>query len=188
MAVADHTALVAARVTPAEQNAAWRDKAAGVGVSPYALLREAMARTRTWTAPARAIEHERTWQIPRIANNLNQLARWVYTHKTAADYLLGKRAAAGRPRKGVEFHRGDPHQVPAMARGMPEAPMTASVDVLIGLKTPFLEGSLVRSDPWGGWDGSAHPKPPRCHARHRKRWVAPVTAAPSHAPPPPHRP
>ena len=76
--------MVAARVTPAE-HAAWRDKAAAAGVSPSALLREAMARTRTWTAPARAIESERIRQIARIGNNLNQLARWVNTHKSAAE-------------------------------------------------------------------------------------------------------
>ena len=82
--MADRTALVAARVTPAE-HAAWRDKAAAAGVSPSALLREAMARTRTWTAPARAVEAERTRQIARIGNNLNQLARWANTHRTAAE-------------------------------------------------------------------------------------------------------
>ncbi len=76
--------MVAARVTPAER-AAWQEKAAAVGVSPSALLREAMARTRTWTAPARAVEGERIRQIARIGNNLNQLARWVNTHKTAAE-------------------------------------------------------------------------------------------------------
>ena len=47
--------------------------------------RQAMARTRTWTAPARAIERERTQQIARIGNNLNQLARWANTHKTATE-------------------------------------------------------------------------------------------------------
>ena len=76
--------MVAARVTPAE-HAAWREKAAEAGVSPSALLREAMARTRTWTASARAVERERTRQIARIGNNLNQLARWVNTHKTVAE-------------------------------------------------------------------------------------------------------
>ncbi len=68
--------MVAARVTTAE-HAAWRDKAAAAGLSPSALLREAMARTRTWTAPAMAVESERTRQIARIGNNLNQLARWA---------------------------------------------------------------------------------------------------------------
>ena len=71
------TVMVAARVTPAE-HAAWQDKAAA-GLSPSALLRQAMARTRTWTAPALAIERERSRQIARIGNNLNQLARWANT-------------------------------------------------------------------------------------------------------------
>ena len=83
--VAEHrTVMVAARVTPAE-HAAWREKAAAAGVSPSALLREAMARTRTWTASARAVERERTRQIARIGNNLNQLARWANTHALTAE-------------------------------------------------------------------------------------------------------
>ena len=76
--------IVAARVTPAE-HAAWQEKAAAAGMSPSALLREAMARTRTWTAPALAVESERIRQIARIGNNLNQLARWANTHRTAAE-------------------------------------------------------------------------------------------------------
>ena len=64
------TVIVAARVTPAE-HAAWQEKAAAAGMSPSALLREAMARTRTWTAPALAVESERIRQIARIGNNLN---------------------------------------------------------------------------------------------------------------------
>ncbi|MDE0527716.1 MAG: plasmid mobilization relaxosome protein MobC [Truepera sp.] len=42
-----------------------------------------MARTRTWTAPA--AEVERTRQIARIGNNLNQIARWANTHKAAVE-------------------------------------------------------------------------------------------------------
>ena len=76
--------MLAARVTPAE-HAAWREKAAAAGVSPSELLRRAMAQTRTWTAPARAIERERSRQIASIGNNLNQLARWANTHKTATE-------------------------------------------------------------------------------------------------------
>ncbi len=78
------TVMVAARVTPAE-HAAWRDKAAAAGVSPSELLRRAMAQTRTWTPPARAVERERTRQIARIGNNLNQLARWANTHASTAE-------------------------------------------------------------------------------------------------------
>ena len=84
MAEGHRTVMVAARVTPAE-HAAWREKAAAAGVSPSVLLREAMARTHTWTASARAVERERTRQIARIGNNLNQLVRWVNTHRTAAE-------------------------------------------------------------------------------------------------------
>ena len=78
------TVMIAARVTPAE-HAAWREKAAAAGVSPSELLRRAMSQTRTWTAPARAIERERTRQIARIGNNLNQLVRWAHRHRTAAE-------------------------------------------------------------------------------------------------------
>ncbi|MYB05925.1 MAG: MobC family plasmid mobilization relaxosome protein [Gemmatimonadetes bacterium] len=84
MAEGHRTVMVAARVTPAE-HAAWREKAAAAGVSPSVLLREAMARTHTWTAAARSVERERTRQIARIGNNLNQLVRWVNTHGTAAE-------------------------------------------------------------------------------------------------------
>ena len=62
--------MVATRVTPAE-HAAWQEKAAAAGVSPSALLREAMARTRTWTAPALARESERIRQIARIGSGLS---------------------------------------------------------------------------------------------------------------------
>ena len=44
-----------------------------------------MARTRTWTARAVAVERERTRQVARIGNNLNQIARWANTHAETAD-------------------------------------------------------------------------------------------------------
>ena len=53
---------------------------------------------RTWTAPALAIERERSRQIGRIGNNLNQLARW------AVNYLVGDRDS----RSGAPHHPGDP--------------------------------------------------------------------------------
>ena len=78
------TVMIAARVTRAE-HAAWKEKAAAAGVSPSALLRQAMTRTRAWTAPALAIERERTRQVARIGNNLNQLARWANTHASEVE-------------------------------------------------------------------------------------------------------
>ena len=68
----------------AAELAAWRAKAAAAGVPLSVLLRQAMARTRTWTAADAAIERERNRQVARIGNNLNQLARWANTHKSAA--------------------------------------------------------------------------------------------------------
>ena len=76
--------MVAVRVSPTE-SADWRAKAAAAGVPLSALIRRAMARTRTWTAPAAEIERERTRQVGRIGNNLNQIARWANTHKGAAE-------------------------------------------------------------------------------------------------------
>ncbi len=50
-----------------------------------ALIRRAMARTRTWTARAAEVERERTRQVSRIGNNLNQIARWANRHMGAAE-------------------------------------------------------------------------------------------------------
>ena len=44
-----------------------------------------MARTRTWTVAAAEVERDRTRQVARIGNNLNQIARWANTHATAID-------------------------------------------------------------------------------------------------------
>ena len=81
----DHrTAVVRARVPPAE-HADWLAKAAAAGVSPSRLLRQAMARTRTWTAAATEVERERTRQVARIGNNLNQIARWANSQAKPID-------------------------------------------------------------------------------------------------------
>ena len=76
--------LVAVRLTPVE-SADWRAKAKAAGVPLSALIRRAMARTRTWTARAAEVERERTRQVSRVGNNLNQIAKWANTHKGAAE-------------------------------------------------------------------------------------------------------
>ena len=78
------TVRVHARVSPAEL-ADWRAKAAAAGVPLSDLLRQAMGRTRTWTAAAADVERERTQQVARIGNNLNQLARWANCHASAVE-------------------------------------------------------------------------------------------------------
>ncbi|MXX36024.1 MAG: MobC family plasmid mobilization relaxosome protein [Gemmatimonadetes bacterium] len=76
--------LVAVRLTP-DESSDWRAKAKAAGVPLSALIRRAMARTRTWTVPAAEVERERTRQVSRIGNNLNQIARWANTHKGAVE-------------------------------------------------------------------------------------------------------
>lgn len=77
-------ALVQARVS-LEELSSWRAKASAAGVSVSSLLRQAMSRTRTWTASSASVERERTRELARIGNNLNQIARWANRHKSAAD-------------------------------------------------------------------------------------------------------
>jgi len=52
------TGQINVRVAPAEITA-WRAKAAAAGVPPSDLLRQAIARTRTWTAAAVEVERKR---------------------------------------------------------------------------------------------------------------------------------
>ena len=47
------------------------------------------------------------------------LARGTGAARDAADYLLGERDAAGKPRGGVEVLRGDPNEVAAVADTLP---------------------------------------------------------------------
>ena len=73
-----------ARVSP-EELAEWHAKAEAAGVTLSELVRQAMGRTRTWTAKSAAAEREKLRQVARIGNNLNQIARWANTYKQAAD-------------------------------------------------------------------------------------------------------
>jgi uncharacterized protein YukE len=63
----------------------WQRKAAAAGVSLSELLRQAMSRTRPWTAAACDVERERNRQIARIGRNLNQIARWANRYKGRAE-------------------------------------------------------------------------------------------------------
>ena len=110
------TVRVHARVSPAEL-ADWLAKSAAVGVPLSDLLRQAMARTRTWAAAAADVERERTRQVARIGNNLDQRARWANTHAAAAEavevianLVSFERSLLTVARVGGEVH--DAHYVP----------------------------------------------------------------------------
>ena len=65
----------------------WQEKAAYAGISLSTLIRQAMSRTRTWTAGDRTLIQEQTRQIIRIGNNLNQIAKWANTYKSTAEAI-----------------------------------------------------------------------------------------------------
>ena len=70
-----------------QEKLAWQEKAARAGISLSTLIREAMGRTRTWTAGDRSSIQEQTRQISRLGNNLNQIAKWANTYKGTAEAI-----------------------------------------------------------------------------------------------------
>jgi hypothetical protein len=78
------TNTVAVRLTD-EEKLDWDLKAHAAGLTISQLVREAMNRVRITNVGDRAIQIERTRQIAKIGNNLNQIARWINRYKTSAD-------------------------------------------------------------------------------------------------------
>ena len=75
---------VKVRATEAER-AEWHAKARSAGLTLSDLVRRSMGRVRTWTVAHAEVERERTREVARLGNNLNQIARWANTHKGAAE-------------------------------------------------------------------------------------------------------
>ena len=78
------TKPIAVRLTD-EEKLDWDLKAHAAGLSISELVRQAMNRVRISHIGDRALQIERTRQIAKIGNNLNQIARWVNRYKTTAD-------------------------------------------------------------------------------------------------------
>ena len=72
------------RASEAER-AEWHAKARSAGLTLSDLVRRSVGRTRTWTVAHAEVERERTQQMARVGNNLNQIARWANTHKGAIE-------------------------------------------------------------------------------------------------------
>jgi len=70
-----------------EEKKEWQKKAADSGISLSNLIRQSMGKTRTWTAPDRALISEQTRQVSSLGNNLNQIARWANTYKSSAEAI-----------------------------------------------------------------------------------------------------
>ena len=75
---------VKVRASEAER-AEWHAKARSAGLTLSDLVRRSVGRTRTWTVAHAEVERERTRQVARIGNNLNQIARWANTHRRAIE-------------------------------------------------------------------------------------------------------
>ena len=65
----------------------WRALAAAAGVSLSDLVRLSLGRVRPWSPGDRAAAAERTRQVARIGNNLNQVARRVNVAALAGERL-----------------------------------------------------------------------------------------------------
>ena len=72
------------RISPQEKEE-WYEKAARSGLTISQLIRLSIQRTNTWTVPNQTLIQEQTRQIPRIGNNLNQIAKWANTYKSTAE-------------------------------------------------------------------------------------------------------
>ncbi|MGH2412689.1 MAG: MobC family plasmid mobilization relaxosome protein [Microcystaceae cyanobacterium] len=70
-----------------QEKETWQEKAVRAGIPLSTLIREAMSKTRTWTAGDRSSIQEQTRQISRIGNNLNQIAKWANTYKSTAEAI-----------------------------------------------------------------------------------------------------
>ena len=71
--------------TTQTERARWRAKAEAAGLSLSALVRRALVRTQTWTVANTDVARRRNRELARIGVNLNQIARWANTHKSAAE-------------------------------------------------------------------------------------------------------
>ena len=101
------------RASEAER-AEWHAKARSAGLTLSDLVRRSVGRVRTWTVPHADVERERTRELARIGNNLNQIARWANTHKGAVEAVevIGHLIAIERALAAlapVEFPDRDAH-------------------------------------------------------------------------------
>ena len=76
------------RASEAER-AEWHAKARSAGLTLSDLVRRSVGRVRTWTVAHAEVERERTRELARLGNNLNQIARWANTDTSAIEAHRG---------------------------------------------------------------------------------------------------
>ncbi len=67
------------------EHLALKNKATIAGLSVSKLIRQVIQTTQSWTAEEKEIEVNKIQQLARIGNNLNQIARFCNTHKSATE-------------------------------------------------------------------------------------------------------
>lgn len=63
----------------------WHEKAKASGRTLSDLIREALERVRRWSPVDKESEKARLRALARIGSNLNQIAKWANTYKSAAE-------------------------------------------------------------------------------------------------------
>ena len=76
------TVWVKVRASEAER-AEWHAKARSAGLTLSDLVRRSVGRARTWTIGHVEVDRERTRELARVGNNLNQIARPAIVHTGA---------------------------------------------------------------------------------------------------------
>ncbi len=72
------------RINPIQREY-WHSKAAESGRTLSDLIRESLERVRSWTPENKDVENERLRHLAKIGANLNQIAKWANTYKSAAE-------------------------------------------------------------------------------------------------------
>ncbi len=100
---AGHAVWVKVRTCDAERTE-WHAKARSAGLTLSGLVHRSIGRVRTWTVAHAEVERERTRELARLGNNLNQIARWANIHKEAIEAVevIAHLVAIGRPLSALD--------------------------------------------------------------------------------------
>lgn len=89
-----------------QEQAAWRSKAEAAGLSLSEMVRAALDDARLPDRAAADELKELTRQVARIGNNLNQIAAWANTHKSAGEAVQVVAHLAAIERELADVYKG----------------------------------------------------------------------------------
>ena len=137
---------VKVRVSDAER-AEWHAKARSVGLTLSDLVRRSVGRVRTWTVAHADMERERTHELARIGNNLNQIARWANIHED--ERAIRALASVGSPQSRCTSSFSRAVAARAVFRGLACArePQPSPLTASLGLRTRRIRPSGSAREP-----------------------------------------